>query len=104
MSNITVTEKMVNDLVVAELYYGVDERSHLIEHNPEAFKAVESVIELITHCTLVLKNGYIVTGTSTCIDPRNYSLVLGHKYAKEKAMQMVYDLIAFTLKDSVKHE
>ena len=104
MSNITVTEEMVDDLVVAELYYEVDKPFYLIEHNPEAFKAVQSTIELISHCTLVLKNGYTVTGTSTCIDPRNHSLILGRKYAKEKAMRMVYDLIAFTLKDSVKHE
>ena len=104
MSNITVTTEMVDDLVVAELYYEVDKPYCLIEHNPEAFNKVRGSIELITHCTLVLKNGYTITGTSTCIDPRNYSSVLGRKYAKEKAMEKVYDLIAFTLKDSVKYD
>lgn len=57
--------------------------------------------DVLTICVLTLTNGYVVTGESACVDPSNYNKEKGEKYAKEKALENVYMLEGYLLKDKL---
>lgn len=48
-----------------------------------------------TICLVTLKNGFEVVGTSACIDPSDFVVELGMKYALEDAMRKVDELTAY---------
>lgn len=51
----------------------------------------------LTHCMITLPSGFIVTGESSCVDPAEYNKALGEKYAKDRAVQMLYMFEGYTL-------
>ena len=54
---------------------------------------------LLTFCVLVLQNGFTVTGESACVSPENFDAGLGRKIAREKAVEKVWPLLGFRLRD-----
>lgn len=51
-----------------------------------------------TVCQLTLKNGYTVIGTSACIDPLEFNKAIGEKVAWDNALEKVWDLEGYLLK------
>ena len=51
----------------------------------------------ITHCTIVTKSGFTLTGESACVDPNNYNKELGEKYAYENAFEKMWMPYGFWL-------
>lgn len=49
-------------------------------------------------CFLTLRNGYIVTGESACADPALYDQATGEKYARENAVEKVWTLEGYLLR------
>ena len=60
-------------------------------------------LRLLTFCVLVLKNGFTVTGESACASPENFDPDLGRKIAKENAINKIWPLEGYLLKQSL-HE
>ena len=58
-------------------------------------------LDLITFCILILKNGFSVTGTSACSSHSYYSAEVGREVAREKAIQNVWPLMAYALKEKL---
>lgn len=58
----------------------------------------------LTLCILTLKNGYTVTGESACASPENFNKELGEHYAKKNAMEKVWPLEAYLLKERLYQE
>ncbi|OJU89157.1 MAG: hypothetical protein BGO13_11790 [Burkholderiales bacterium 66-5] len=56
-------------------------------------------LELLTFCVLVLKNGFTVTGESACVSPENFSAEIGRKVARQKAVEKIWPLLGFRLRD-----
>lgn len=56
-------------------------------------------LTLLTVCVLVLKNGFTVTGGSACASPENFKPEAGRKIARENAVQKVWPLLGFRLRD-----
>ncbi|MEI7036438.1 Gp49 family protein [Fulvimonas yonginensis] len=56
-------------------------------------------LQLLTICVLVLRNGYTVTGESACASPENFDAEIGRKLAREKAVEKIWPLIGFRLRD-----
>lgn len=54
---------------------------------------------LLTICVLVLKNGFTVVGTSACASPENFNAEIGRKIAREKAVDQLWQLLGFALKE-----
>lgn len=52
----------------------------------------------VTHCTLILKNGYAVTGESSCIDPTSFDVEIGKKTAYERAYNRLWGVLAYEVK------
>ena len=58
---------------------------------------------LLTFCVLVLRNGFTVTGESACASPENFDAELGRKIARQNAVNKVWPLMGFALKQKL-HE
>lgn len=48
-----------------------------------------------TVCSIVLVNGYTVTGSSSCLDRANFSVDLGRNYSFQKAFEKIFEVEAF---------
>ena len=56
-------------------------------------------LALLTFCVLVLRNGFTVTGESACASPENFDADLGKKIARAAAVNKVWPLMGYALKD-----
>lgn len=57
-----------------------------------------------TICQLTLENGYSVIGKSACVSADNYNQALGEKYAFEDAVNAVWPLEGYLLKERLYRE
>ena len=55
-------------------------------------------LELLTFCVLVLRNGFTVTGESACASPENFDAEIGRRIARQNAVQKIWPLLGFALK------
>lgn len=62
-----------------------------------------SPLGLLTFCVLVLKSGFTVTGESACASPENFDAELGRKIARQAAVNKVWPLMGYALKQRL-HE
>ena len=56
---------------------------------------------LLTFCVLVLRNGFTVTGESACASPENFDAELGRKIARQNAVQKMWSLMGYALKEKL---
>ena len=62
---------------------------------------VPASTKLLTFCVLVLRNGFTVTGESACASPENFDAEIGRKIARENAVQKVWPLMGYALKQKL---
>lgn len=58
-------------------------------------------LSLLTFCVLVLRNGFTVTGESACASPANFNAEIGRKIAREHAVEKIWPLLGFRLRDAL---
>ena len=58
-------------------------------------------LRLLTFCVLVLRNGFTVTGESACASPENFNAEIGRRIARENAVNKVWPLLGFRLRDQL---
>lgn len=51
----------------------------------------------LTHCSIEVDNGFIVTGESSCVDPQNYRQEIGEQIAYDNAYAKLWPLFGFLL-------
>jgi hypothetical protein len=56
-------------------------------------------LKLLTICVLVLRNGFTVTGESACASAANFDPELGRKIARAHAVQKIWPLRGYVLKE-----
>lgn len=107
-----VTLEQIESLIRSEYYYtakdgrdGFAVSDTVLVMQGEGYLA-EDIVELglITHCTLILKNGFKVTGYSACVDPNNFNVEIGRKIARDAAIQKVCPLLGYELKTKLAGE
>lgn len=54
-----------------------------------------------TICQLHLESGFVVLGTSACVDPSKYNQALGEKYAYEDAINKMWPLEGYLLSEKI---
>lgn len=62
---------------------------------------VLSSLDLLTFCVIVLKNGFTVTGESACASPENFDAEIGRKIARQNAVQKIWPLMGYALKQDL---
>lgn len=55
-------------------------------------------LALLTICVLVLRNGFTVLGKSACASPENFDADLGRKIARADAVNQIWPLEGYLLK------
>ncbi|NMG64378.1 hypothetical protein GPA19_05385 [Azoarcus indigens] len=65
---------------------------------PPATTAYES-LRLLTFCVLRLRNGFTVTGESACASPENFNAEIGRKIARQNAVQKIWPLMGYALRE-----
>ena len=58
-------------------------------------------LAVLTFCVLVLRNGFTVTGESACASPENFNAEIGRRIARENAINKVWPLLGFRLRDQL---
>ena len=61
-------------------------------------------LSLLTFCVIVLRNGFTVTGESACASPENFNAEIGRKIARQNAVQKIWPLLGFALKERLHAE
>lgn len=56
---------------------------------------------LLTFCVLTLRNGFTVTGESACASPENFDAEIGRKIARANAVQKIWPLMGYVLKENL---
>ena len=49
-------------------------------------------------CAITLKNGFVVVGDSSCIDPRKFDEEIGRQVAFDDAIEKVWELEGYRMK------
>lgn len=55
----------------------------------------------LTICVITLKNGFLVTGESSCVDAANFNKELGEQFAKEQAIDKIWGFMGYALRDKL---
>jgi len=58
--------------------------------------------ETVTHCRIVLDNGFSVSGESACVNVENYNQEIGEKIAYDNAFRQLWPLFGFLLSEKNK--
>lgn len=58
-------------------------------------------LSLLTFCVLVLGNGFTVTGESACASPENFDAEIGRKIARTNAINKVWPLMGYALRNKL---
>ena len=82
-----------NGALAAETYVG--------REKPEAGDADLVPLKLLTFCVLVLSNGFTVTGESACASPENFNAEIGSKIARTNAVNKVWPLMGYALRNKL---
>lgn len=104
-----VTLEAIEAEIASEHYFtGFDGAAHTGEHSKwaddwEVPRSIDA-LNCLTFCVLVLRNGYTVTGQSSCASPANFDAAIGRKVAREKAIGQMWPLLGFRLADSLNQE
>lgn len=61
-------------------------------------------LDLLTFCVLVLSNGFTVTGESACASPENFDAEIGRNIARANAIQKIWPLEGYLLKQRLSEE
>lgn len=86
MSNApTVTPELIESKIKAENYY-------------------QPIGTTLTVCFLTLENGTILIGESACVSPERFDAELGKQYAREKAVEKLWALEGYLLKQRLYEE
>lgn len=75
-----------------------EQAEQMLKHVTGGIDAPEA-LRLLTFCVLVLRNGFTVTGESACASPENFDAELGRKIARQNAINKVWPLMGYALKE-----
>lgn len=110
-----VTPQDIEDNIVSEYYFTAEdgvagavgaELYPATEDEIGTMKEVEVIhvdptLGLLTFCVLILRNGFTVTGESACASPENFDAEIGRKIARQNAVQKIWPLMGYALKQEL---
>ena len=97
-----VTPDDIQREIVGEHYFTAEQGArHPDAQNPLDFGDIPGNLGLLTFCVLRLRNGFTVTGESACASPENFDAAIGRRIARENAVQKVWPLLGFRLRDKL---
>lgn len=86
-----VTPEQIESVIACEYVFTADKATKGCPQHPS--------LSLLTICVLVLKSGFTVTGESACASPANFDAEIGHKIARKHAVDKIWALEGYVLKN-----
>ena len=100
-----VTPADIEAEIVSEHYFTAFDGCLGAENlSPDEWKTLPKPLNLLTFCVLVLRNGFTVTGESACASPENFNAEIGRKVARQNAVQKIWPLLGFRLRDKLSRD
>ena len=96
-----VTPADIEAEIASEWYFTAADGAHAVFCELNGPSPWGTPLELLTFCVLVLRNGFTVTGESACASPENFDAEIGRKIARQKAVEKVWPLLGFRLRDQL---
>lgn len=97
-----VTPTDISDNIVSEHYFTAEQGVFAAMTPAMSNDTVPSELSLLTFCVLVLRNGFTVTGESACASSENFDALIGKKIARSNAVNKVWPLMGYHLKETLK--
>ena len=98
-----VTPADIEAEIASEFYFTAADgvRGELLSSLPELGVNFggDNPLSLLTFSVLVLRNGFTVTGESACASPENFDAEIGRKIARQNAVEKIWPLLGFALKE-----
>lgn len=94
-----VTPERIKEVIASEHYFTAEQGAEVAA--PSYGDKYPQPLSLLTFCVLVLKNGFTVTGESACANPENFDADLGRKTARENAVNKIWALEGYLLKEAL---
>lgn len=98
-----VTPADIEASIEIAYYFTGEDALQFAGQNGSPYVAHQSM-KLLTFCVLVLKNGFTVTGESACASPENFDAEIGRKIARQNAVQKIWPLMGYALKEKISQE
>lgn len=90
-----VTTQRIEEVIAAETYFTAADGATA---SGEPF---HDALSLLTFCVLTLENGFTVTGESACASPENFNAEIGRNIARENAVNKIWMLEGYLLKQKL---
>lgn len=98
-----VTPADIEAEIASEFYFTATQALVGETRGPE-WQATPRELDLLTFCVIVLRNGFTVTGESACASPENFDADIGRRVARQNAVNKVWPLLGFRLRDRLVKE
>lgn len=99
MSARKVTADLIHSKIKSVVYFNAG-----AANTTPVTEDVQRELSLITHCVIVLQNGFKVEGTSACVDPASYNEAIGQDLAFQAAFEKIWPLEGYLLKEQMYQE
>jgi len=98
-----VTPQRIEEVISAEYYFTAQDgvRGNAIRERKGYSESESNPLNLLTFCVLVLRNGFTVTGESACVSPENFDAELRKKIARQNAVDKIWALEGYLLKEKL---
>lgn len=98
-----VTPADIERAIADEFYFTAADGIGAVTGIPRTSIDLPQAAPLLTFCVLFLRNGFSVTGESACASPENFDAEIGRKIARANAVQKIWPLEGYLLKQRL-HE
>ena len=99
-----VTPQRINDVIDGEYYFTAAQGVQAAFGEQDQLTRLTGAhgeLSLLTFCVLRLKNGFTVTGESACASKENFDADLGRKIARQNAVNKIWPLEGYLLKQEL---
>ncbi|MGL4752254.1 MAG: Gp49 family protein [Aeromonadaceae bacterium] len=95
-----VTPSRINDVIKSEVYFTASNGVTGATNGKISHDSTHA-LSLLTFCVITLENGFTVTGESACASPENFNAEIGRKIARENAVNKIWMLEGYLLKQKL---
>lgn len=96
-----VTPQHIESVISECHYFTAGDAARIPWPDLTAADPIHPNLDLLTICVLVLRNGFTVTGESACASPENFEPEIGRKIARENAVNKIWMLEGYLLKEKL---
>jgi hypothetical protein len=93
-----VTPSSIEARIANEYYFTAQDGVNGAYGSP---REAPDALGLLTLCVLVMANGFTVIGKSACASPENFDLELGRKIARQDAVNQLWPLEGYLLREKL---